>query len=522
MAKGKRKRKGVFSDLRLPVASEYVYPAPRHRLLLIGGLSAVVIAALIGIDIAVGDSESVSNGPLSASHALLQTDCASCHTPFETVTDTKCATCHEKFGDDLGVYTFASHYVYRSQDFTRVVSSPEEVACYSCHEEHQGRDAALTEVPDAMCASCHEFGSFTEGHPEFDFAAENVPDPANLKFGHTRHVAEVMERADLADLEQSCLYCHEAEAEGLGFQPMSFENACSTCHIAAGTTTEWLDLEGPGPETPGVRTLETIRAGRAPGTRWSDYMNPAEFQVRGDQVRKTRIYHEDPWILDNLKRLQTLLYPGSELAALLRTSGDVPDDEAGRLYAEALATLRNYVKELRSEPGRDVQRALTEIDELIALAEKQLRDPLTPLDETRFLVSHISLNADFDPITVAAYESLIESLTGTCQTCHAVERAALARVQTDQRILTRADFNHRAHITQRGCLDCHSDIPIREFAARDSVASVAVDHAEIQNIPRIETCRTCHAPSRAPVTCVTCHVFHADKSQHFNLLRYLD
>ena len=90
----------------------------------------------------------------------LEDDCGNCHDPeARQASDERCAVCHEKYGDELGVYNFAAHYLYRSDDFRRVVPGEHEVPCFTCHVEHEGRDVEITRVADARCQQCH-FDSF--------------------------------------------------------------------------------------------------------------------------------------------------------------------------------------------------------------------------------------------------------------------------------------------------------------------------------------------------------------------------
>jgi hypothetical protein len=550
MARTRKKRKGTFSGIRLPVADTYVHLVSRAPLLLIGGAAALLVLLFFVVNTVAMGGSAVSNGPLSSAHASFGADCASCHTAFDEVSDSKCAVCHEKYGDELGAFSFSSHYLYHSTDFSRVVPSPEEVSCATCHTEHTGRDANITAVPDTYCATCHDSTPSFEDHPAFMPAAATGTAPmragagrsgsgagdsaeadgrallledSNLTFSHTQHVIEVRKAADIADIQETCLTCHRAEETGASFKPISFDEACASCHISASESTDWLDVVSlSDTDTPGVVTLQALRSARPPGTQWTDFMSTEEFQSRGDQVRKRPIYHADPWILWNLNRLRSELYGESELTSLLRASDDVPPEKARVLYEEALKTLESWEDELRATPGRDVQSALEDIDDLVGLVQARLRDPYAPLDETRFMVGPASIDPDLSEERVAEYRDAIDRLTANCQSCHRVENAAIARVDADQQAYTRAEFDHRAHYIQRTCLDCHSDIPIRRYAARDSVASAEIDRAEILNLPPIETCQSCHAPARAADNCVTCHLFHPEKSLHANLLRYIE
>lgn len=513
-------KKGFFTKARLSVASSYVYPARQWRPYVIGALIAVPILAIFVYDAFAGRGDLVSNGPLSSNHALFGQDCSTCHAPYEAVTNARCESCHEKVGDPEGVYSFQTHYRYRSDDFDRSAPASSETACFGCHTEHVGGNEMITRVENRRCASCH-FGSFTDEHPELEFVAENLADPANLFFPHTVHVNEVRLEHELADVERTCLHCHRPRPDGSSFEPISFDDACGDCHLTSGTATPDLPVrDGLNDESPGVVTLAAIRASGRPGTAWAFYANPNEFQERGPNIRKRPVYHADPWIMENLRLLRNRLYPTAELADLLPASAAVPPKDTRAIYEEALVTLQTRIDELRGEPSRQVQDELEALQELVDDVRERLDDPYEPLDESRFSVSVADENPDLAPEERDALETVVDDLTEPCRECHFVEQAAIQGVQADQRGLSRAEFDHRAHIIHARCLDCHNRIPIREAAAAEEPAEPEVDHAGIVNLPALQTCRTCHAPDKATDDCVSCHAFHPDKSQWSNLLRY--
>ncbi|MFK7848220.1 MAG: cytochrome c3 family protein [Rhodothermales bacterium] len=517
---GNKLKKGAFGRIGLPVAKRYPALTSKTLLYLVGGVGALIVAGLFVLDVTLFKGESIVSGPISSNHAGIGTDCASCHTPNEGVIDQKCEVCHEKFGDDLGIHTFEAHYQYRSNDFSRVIPSVDEVNCATCHTEHEGRDAPATVIADTQCESCHGFDGFNTEHPEFDFVAEQLLDESNIKFPHVLHVSELQRKEKLSDIEKTCLYCHNAEEDGKGFQPLSFERHCDSCHLSTSDGTPFVNIASAS--TPGVKTLGTIQNQQLPGTRWSFFTNPEEFQSRGNTVRKRPVYHADPWVLENLRQLRNVLYPSSNLADLLLTSADVSPQNSLVLYKEAIETLRTYTEELRNQPSRQVQTELRAAEELLQQVEKKLNDPLQPQDETQFIVSASALNTSLSAEQLGTYERVIDGLTQPCQTCHVVDNATIKRVQTDQKTMLRADFDHGAHIIQARCVDCHNEIPIRELVGIDSLPPIEVDRAEIHNLPAITSCQTCHTDDLAANTCVTCHAFHPDKTQRSNLLLYLE
>ncbi len=518
--KKKRASKGSYSDVPLSVSRKYLYPSSRRRMLTWGGLAAAAIAIFAAMDFSWRNGRWLSNGPLSSAHATFEQDCSSCHEPFGEVSSDACSVCHEKYGDEIGVYSFASHYVYRSNDFQRIKTSEQETTCAGCHSEHLGREAQITRLDDGRCLSCHEYGSFNQDHPQFDFAAESIPDDDALAFAHTHHTREVMERQRLVDVERACLYCHTPEADGRNFSRLEFDRHCDACHLTAATATARLPVESP--EAPGVVTLASLAERQDPGTRWALFANPNEYRQVGSRVSKSPIHHSDPWILENLRGMRRALYPDAGLAELLRSSTDVPAGDLEILYREAVATLEDYALGLRSRPEPEIQAELGRIELLLAGIKRALDDPTTPLDETEFLLALDAPRQDLGEDAVAEIELLVDQLTQACQQCHKVERATIARVQDDQDLLDRAEFNHRAHILQVRCLECHTEIPIAEgLDGEVKAAETETDRAAIQNLPRIEVCRECHAPSVSSNRCITCHEFHPDKSRRSHLLLYL-
>lgn len=506
----KRERKGTFGPLRLPIAGRYVLPASRRRMIMVGLLLAgiVLVFAAIGL---VRRSGPLAAGPLSSGHAVLQTDCAACHQPFGAVTQDACSSCHEQVGHEVGVYSFATHYLYGTSDFQRVVPSPDEVSCAACHTEHLGRDAQITAAPDRSCTGCHETGGFARDHPDFEIHAAPYSDDAGLIFGHAMHVHEVADRSGALDLERACLYCHVPTQDGKAFEAIDFDRSCDACHLTADLATTRLPARDPSdPASIGVDTLDTILARGGPDSQWALFANPGEYRQVGRRVSKSPLHHGDPWILANLRNLRRQLYPDAGLADLLVASGEVEPDQLRLLYREAIETLEGRARGLRNQPDPALQAELTSIDGVLEALRIALRDPYTPLDETAFLLALDAPRAELTSEQVDELETLIGDLTQHCSTCHVVEKATIGRVQKDQRTFRRAHFDHAAHALQSRCMDCHGAIPIPPLG--ETVVDDERDRAEVHNLPRIELCRTCHTPSLASDSCATCHFFHPDKT----------
>ena len=267
-------------------------------------------------------------------------------------------------------------------------------------------------------------------------------------------------------------------------------------------------------------TLEAIQESGAPGTDWSFFTYPGELRRTGRRISKRPLHHRDPWVMENLRQIRRALYPEAGLGDLLRTSADVDEGDQLRLYREALSTLRRYSLELRSRPEEAVQAELRQVDELLRWTEDRLRDPSLVLDETRFLLDG-ALNPELDGDQVEELEDLATTLGQPCLQCHELEASRLRRVRADQRSLVRSRFDHRAHILQRRCMDCHDRIPILENLADPTTLSVEEDRAEVLNLPSSESCSECHNAKQVSDRCVTCHDFHPRKGGS-DLLLYVD
>jgi predicted CXXCH cytochrome family protein len=506
----RRFEKGFFTRIRFAIATKYPALASRNGLFKLGAIAGGVIVLLLVADAFVGRS-SIIAGPLSESHALFARDCSSCHVAIHGAENANCESCHQRSAGKGRAYTLGRHYQYKSDDVDRSAPKHLELSCAQCHREHQGRNVSLRAVSDNFCTRCHTTGSFGRGHPEFEFITKNIPDPSNLKFTHVRHVREVMEADSLTDAGRSCAHCHQAEEGGRFFKPVTFAKGCDGCHLTDGEKTPYIPQRSGG--RPGVVSLAEARSS---GEQWARYWNSSDFTEGGGTIRKSPVFHADPWVLYNLGRLRREMYPTAELADLLRTSSELPPGQTKQLYEEALRTLEARITPLRASESADVQNEVKGLDAMLKLVRARVEDPYATLDETQFAVTDASLAAGIDE---AAYTAVVDSLTSKCQECHVVQRATIRRPQADQRALVRAEFDHRKHVLHANCLDCHKVIPVAEAIASGEKVPAERDRAEIQNLPAIAQCRECHTRNSAPVRCTSCHLFHPDKSHWSNLSR---
>ena len=218
-----------------------------------------------------------SPAPVARAHAAWETDCAACHLPGtnlrhdaaavslasallngrnphdHTAIDAQCQKCH------------AGPEHHSNQVAAEVLS------CAGCHREHQGRDADLLRVSDAICTACHanikqhrqpelpsilgddhKITSFAGSHPKFRSLAVGE---RKLKFNHRLHMlpgqyaagATAAAKKRLSDIpvpyrdrlarlatddviRLNCEYCHEPDVAGRYYQPTTFERHCAACH----------------------------------------------------------------------------------------------------------------------------------------------------------------------------------------------------------------------------------------------------------------------------------------------------
>jgi hypothetical protein len=476
------------------------------------------------------------------------------------VADALCSSCHEKTSE-LTIYDFPSHYLYRSNDLRRISNDTlhtyhsRELPCRACHVEHRGRDAIITEVPDAKCLTCHQYGSFNTNHPEFEFAREKSPDDSTLKMTHLRHTVFVLQqmkgmeqieplfktlKAETMDFvyfyEAACLYCHNPESDGKNFKNIDFDKHCAQCHLKADAVVQGLPKFDPGnPNAAGAETLRQMQQRGGPGLAWTFAANPNLVSDQDGEVSKNPVIHKDPWILENLKRIRKRLYPADGLFDLLNSSGPVSLPRVDSLYSEVIGTLQLYANELQNRS--ELKGEISKIKALLDAGGKRLETPSPTRSAAPFEFPLSNPDRGLPESQRAGFLQLAFDLTRSdgpeCQKCHVVENASVRRVQEDQDVLIRAEFNHRAHILEKRCTNCHTSIPVDEKKLRFSVERFSefeqtlpktfkADRALTQNIPTIRNCQSCHSEDKVSNRCVTCHQFHPNKAHRSNLRLFVN
>jgi hypothetical protein len=513
--------KGVFGHARLKVAEVYRFPSGRRRVILIGGALVASLLLFALFDLSFGGAEFVSSGTLSSSHATLDPgeSCNNCHSPLAGVVDSKCETCHERFDDPVGTFSFASHKaVARTPELggdSEVTNlDAEKSDCADCHLEHKGRLASITDVANSNCQLCHNVDSFEDDHPEFDHARLALREPAGLIFTHIRHVRRLVKRENGIDTaEAACGSCHQLKDGAKNFEPLSFDENCYACHLGKESETEAFTIAkipASGVQSPtasiGVETLASIRK-RAPlGSGWASNMSARGFTIEDGAVTKHRVEHADPWILHNLALLRNRLRePG--LADLLASTPQSAGGYTTDVYREAIASLDQMNTALAgaaSEDDDEIREEVNRIREKIHGLRSRVDDPNEDLDSAAFAARKRTDVSDDLREQILDFSATVGD---ACWKCHEGSEAGIIRPQIEQRELLNARFDHGAHVVQRDCLDCHTEIPIAKFAYDDK-KKPPKEQASIINIPGVSNCQECHTAKLASDQCVGCHDYH--------------
>jgi predicted CXXCH cytochrome family protein len=451
-------------------------------------LCALLAAAAISYPLLKADHRSFQSRSLSEAHGLYQQQCAQCHDQhwqpllrlatgnpeYRSVSDHACRQCHTQQSHD-----------HHSASLAQLTSE----GCASCHREHQGRAAMLTDVPDSFCLQCHadlqphlkaglastfvrRLRSWDE-HPEFairrppaevsqlqsellsqiSVVEEGIRrDASRLRFNHQRHLAAdglpvPPGHPDFQDGHTwktlACTDCHQPDSSGEYMRPIVYEDHCAGCHRLEYSST--LISGGPLPHEPAGVVRGILRQ------RLTEYL-----ASHPEALEQT----------DAVDRSQLPQTPAESSA----TDDAAPADEAGRKW-------------------RWVERQLSALS-------SQVVEPTTTLETQR--------------------EGIAKRIATGCAFCHDIHRAEdvwrweIQPTGVPPRWLKHSRFRHQAHTMIASCNECHYGTTTTELPA---------DSATSQDIlmPGIETCRRCHAgtPAHSALStpsagtrCVACHNYH--------------
>jgi hypothetical protein len=197
--------------------------------------------------------EVISPGPLAQQHAQLlengamDPNCAACHAAAERsvagwsvslagfhgdgpAQSQRCMECHKStISKSLAMtaHNVAPELLQRLTGSGGTSIADKEIACATCHREHQGARFDLTAMSDAACQSCHQqrYESFSTDHPEF--GRWPYERRTRIVFNHASHHAK-----HFAEKKQAfdCRSCHVEDATGTVQLLAGYEASCASCH----------------------------------------------------------------------------------------------------------------------------------------------------------------------------------------------------------------------------------------------------------------------------------------------------
>lgn len=235
------------------------------------------VAGLLAVIVLGGrDKEFLAPGELSSHHAQIlshhttENRCAACHelNATESVVafltkawsghaahrqqqSFKCLECHNQSIPNAKEFsphdlpdTSLAELTQKRTGSTRLTSfaarlpqqqmAGNDLACSTCHLEHQGRWHDLAALNNDRCQSCHtnRFASFTQGHPEFtDYPLHR---DTRISFNHQSHSAKHFASKGKTF---ECRSCHLDESQPSAVGPIGrsvpYEKACASCHDAS-------------------------------------------------------------------------------------------------------------------------------------------------------------------------------------------------------------------------------------------------------------------------------------------------
>jgi hypothetical protein len=399
------------------------------------------------------DSRVYSSGRMSAAHAVLEKECATCHLQQAGVfsakaTDNACLSCHD------GPVHHASQV--------------KTLECAACHTEHRGR-RNITAASEQTCAECHgdlktnagtphyaaHIDSLQDGHPQFAALREGQRDPQTIKLNHAVHLKPIRRGPNGPMVQLECSDCHRPAAV----------KATSTYADAKYVTAQpSYSEEG---ELRAMKTEALAAHGPASGR---ELMAPVKFATACASCHL--------------------------LAFDKHFDEGVPHDKPEVVHAFLLKKFQEYIAAHPADVRvvRDPSRDLT-------------GKPIPP--EVRILTPAQWITER----TAIAEELLWRKTCNQCHTLMQMNGASLPQVQdatpralaplpqvapsnVTVKWMPHAKFDHDAH---RGftCASCH------EKALKSTETTDIL-------LPGIATCQTCHAPGpdHAESRCFECHTYH--------------
>jgi hypothetical protein len=439
-------------------------------------LLPVVALAWIAWRTFAKDSRVYSSGRMSAAHAVLERECATCHLQqagafSAKAADSACLACHDG----------PVHHA----------TATKSLECATCHSEHRGR-INISAASNQACAECHSklesragnlpyrahIRSLQDGHPEFaalrPVASQTASDPGTIKLNHAIHMKLIR--------------------RGPNGPPVQLE--CSDCHRSSSVSASWTYADAKytaakpsyGELDEGLAIHAATLSPRAPMTG-RELMAPVKFAtacaschaLTFDKRFDEGVPHDKPEVVHAFLIKKFAEYIATHPAEL-RETRDPSRDLTGRPAPPRSQALTS---------SQWVAQRTTVAEELLwhktceqchTLTGTQLQDtsiarwsPVSPANAPR--------------IPGGSQAATVAPISGSVL-------PQVAPAKTTVRWMAHAKFDHDAH---RGftCVSCHEK---------------ALTSTEMSDVllPGIATCQTCHAPGpdHAESRCFECHTYH--------------
>jgi hypothetical protein len=403
------------------------------------------------------DTRVYSSGRLSAPHAILEKQCATCHVEkagaFSAKADNPaCLSCHD------GPEHHASQ-----------VTSPD---CASCHSEHQGR-VNIAAVSDKLCATCHadlhpegraaqysaHIRSLTDGHPQFAALNGSRRDSTTIKLNHAIHLKLIRRGPTGPMVRLDCGDCHRPAVAKVAW------TYSDSGYVSSGSADNVHERETAAAGVAGTLTAHSSPSGR-------ERMAPVKFAnscaschlLSFDKRFSEGVPHDKPALIHVFLQTRFKEFVATHPAEL-RVARDPERTLTGKQNPPVFRTLT---------PAQWIAERTTEAEEL--LWRKTCRQ-----------CHELIFGKDGD--------NRFEQLNNASRT-EIASQPQIAKANVTTQWMPHAKFDHEAHGAFT-CVSCH------EKALRST------DSTDIL-LPGIATCQACHAPGQdhAESRCFECHTYH--------------
>jgi hypothetical protein len=405
------------------------------------------------------DDRVYSSGRMSNAHAVLEKECAACHSreagQFSAkVTDSACLACHDG----------PAHHSNAKKSLT----------CGTCHSEHRGR-INISAVSNQACAECHadldsplrgssianHIRSLENGHPDF-----SESDPRGVKLNHAIHMQPIRRGPAGTLVQLQCADCHRPRTFKAEWKYSDARYA--SARSGSRDSARALGIDGYPPLVPprpatGRELMEPPRFANACA---------ACHLLTFDERFEVGVPHDDPPVIHDF---------------LLKK------------FADYILAHPSELREKR-EPDR-------------RLSGKPLPPEVRMLTPAQWVSEHTSKSEDllwrktcnechtlacrdvlFHPVPITEMPYLKTAPNEICSPKYSW--LVVLGSESVSQWMPHAKFDHGAH-EGFTCVGCHA----KALTSTESSAAL---------LPGIETCKTCHAPGpeHAESRCFECHTYH--------------